>query len=84
MTSTHQKTSRSWWRNQFYDHPGRAGKQEDAFVVATVGTTRSEKVYCMACFDIDVAEITARDETDLGLGRRNNVRSTDEIKTHCM
>jgi hypothetical protein len=78
------KASRSWWRNQFYDHPGRAEKREDAYVVATGGTTKVEKVYCMPCFDADVAESIARDELDLRLGRRNCIRSRDEITTHCM
>ena len=76
------KASRSWWRNEFYDHPGRAEKCDDAYVVATGGTTKVEKVYCIPCFDADVTEIIARDEMDLGLGRRNNVRSRDEITTH--
>ena len=78
------KPTRSWWRNQFYDHPGRAEKHDDAFVVPTVGTTRAEKVYCIACFEADVAEVTARDEVDLGLGRRNGIRSRAEVVTHCM
>jgi hypothetical protein len=75
------KASRSWWRNEFYDHPGRAEKRDDAYVVATGGTTKVEKVYCKPCFDADIAEIIARDELDLGLGRRNDVRSRDEITT---
>ena len=78
------KASRSWWRNQFYDHPGRAEKRDDAYVVATGGTTKVEKVYCVPCFDADTVEIIVRDEMDLGLGRRNNVRSREEIATHCM
>lgn len=79
------KASRTWWRNQFYDHPGHAEKRSDAYVVATAGIkgTRAERVYCVPCFDTDLAEIIARDETDLGLGRRNNVRSGEEITTHC-
>lgn len=77
------KAGRSWWRNQFHDHPGRATKREDAFIVAA-GGTKSEKVYCKPCFDADLAEIAMRDEVDLGLGRRNNVRSRDEIVTYRM
>ena len=67
------KASRSWWRNQFYDHPGRSEKREDAYVMASVGSIKVEKVYCIPCFNADVAEIITRDEVDLSLSRGNNV-----------
>ena len=76
------KASRSWWRNQFYDHPGWSEKREDAYVTASVGSTKAEKVYCIPCFDANVTEIITRDEVDLRLGRRNNVRSSKEITMH--
>jgi hypothetical protein len=79
-----QKTGRTWWRNEFYDHPGRAERCDDAYVIATGGTTRVEKVYCIPCFITDTAEIVARDQTDVGLGRRNDIRSREEIITHRM
>jgi len=78
------KASRTWWRNQFYDHPGRALKHQDAYYIAPGGTTKVDKVYCKACFDVDVAELVTRDEEDLGLGRRNRARSLEEIKTYGM
>ena len=76
------KASQSWWRNEFYDHPGRAEKRADAYTVTMGGMIR-EKVYCIPCFDSDISEIIARDELDLGLGQQNNIRSRDEIMTHC-
>ena len=75
-------TTRRWWRNEYYDHPGRLTKQEDAYVVG--GNTKVEKVYCMPCFNGHVAEIIARDEADLYLGRRNIVRTREEVVTHGM
>lgn len=76
------RTGRSWWRNEFYDHPGRAEKRDDAYLLSQ-GGTQVEKVYCIACFDNDLSEIALRDETDLLLGRRNNIRSRAEAVTLC-
>ena len=67
------KASRSWWQNQFYDHPGWSEKHEDAYVMPSVGSTKVEKVYYIPCFGVDIAEIVARDEIDLNLGQQNNV-----------
>ena len=83
-TSMAPKASRTWWRKLFRDHPGHALKHEDAYHVAPGGTTKVNKVYCEACLDADVAELSARDEEDLGLGRRNRTRSSEEIKTYRM
>ena len=38
----------------------------------------------MPCFDAHIAEILVKDELDLGLGRRNIVRSREEIITYGM
>jgi hypothetical protein len=48
------------------------------------GSTKAEKVYCMPCFDAHIAKILVKDELDLGLGRRNIVRSRDDIITYGM
>ena len=34
----------------------------------SVGSTKVEKVYCIPCFGVDIAEIAARDKIDLSLG----------------
>jgi len=78
------KASRSWWREEYYDHPGRAEKRDDAYIISMGGNTKVEKVYCKPCFNTDISELTARDEVDRSLGRRNNVRSREEIVTYCM
>ena len=78
-----QRAPRTWWRNEFYDHPGRRERQEDAFYVTT-GGTKLDKVYCKPCFDADFAEIVAKDAATLGLGRQNTARSREDVITHCM
>ena len=75
-------TARRWWRNEYYDHPGRLTKHEDAYV--TAGNTKVEKVYCMPCFNGHVAKIIARDEAGLSLGRRNIVRTREEVVAYGM
>jgi hypothetical protein len=76
------RSNRTWWRNEFYDHPGRAQKLDDAYVVSS-GGTKVEKVYCKPCFDADVNELLVRDEADLNLGRQNDQQSKEEIIAYC-
>ena len=82
MSQQPSKAPRSWWQNEFYDHPAQAQKLNDAYLITT-GGTRVEKVYCRACFEADVNETLAREEKDRDLGRINDVRSREDVIKHC-
>ena len=78
----HQRAPRTWWCNEFYDHPGHHERHENPFYVTT-GGMKLDKVYCKPCFDANFAEIVAKDVGTLGLGRQNNGQSREDIITHC-
>ena len=73
--------SRGWWREYFHDHPGLIIKDPEAFV----GTASSAKakVYCIKCFDKDIAFLQLKDQESLVLGRIQVARDIKHIETHC-
>jgi hypothetical protein len=77
MSRKFANAPRSWWRNEFHDHPGRPQKLDDAYIIG--GTTKVEKTYCKPCFATDVNEIIERNEVYRQLGRQVDLQSKEEV-----
>ena len=74
---------RSWWRGHFFDHPRASIKSPDAYVASDSGQTKSCKVYCKLCLIVDVQQIMKEDLDAIDQGRRNAVRTENEIEIYC-
>ena len=80
--SKSKKSNRSWWRELFVDHPGLADKHPNAFVKSESGATKVGKVYCIACFPLDIDGVIEADIRAVTEGRLTTVRNEVEIEAY--
>lgn len=52
-------SGRNWVRSLFHDHPGKHTGNPNAFRGS--GSSQKVKVYCKLCFEVDLAQLQARD-----------------------
>lgn len=70
-------TTRSWWREHFFDHPKLTAKDPSALAGG------KPKVWCKMCRPSDVALIQLEDEREIAAKTRVNVRDKDKIIEEC-
>ena len=80
--SRNKKSTRSWWRELFIDHPGTANKDPEAFVASGTGATKTSKLYCKACWLVDTDRISKDDIDAVNRGRITTPRSEAAIEQY--
>jgi hypothetical protein len=81
MPCSTKSRARGWWREHFHNHPGLVAKEPLAFV--GTGNSAKAKVYCMKCFDRDIAFLQLKDQEDVTLGQIQIVQESTQIENDC-
>ena len=80
--NTNKKSTRSWWRGLFVDHPGFTNKDPDAYTASGTGVTKSSKIYCVACLPVDTQMVLQEDYKDINQGRISVARDQAVIEAY--
>jgi len=80
--SAGKKSSRTWWREHFVDHPGFASKDPNAYTTSGTGTTKTNKLYCAVCLPVDAQKLLQDDYNAIDQGRITVARDQAVIEAY--